>query len=224
MRALIVGMGGLGCPASLVLARAGVHLTLVDPDCVEDTNLHRQPWHHQADLGRLKVESASEKLRREFPDLEVSTHALSIDQSNAAGFFSGHDVVIDGTDGLATKFLLSDVAVQTGTKLIYGGVLRFTGQYMPVLPGGPCLRCLFESPPDDGPTCAQAGVLGPLAGFIGALQGAAALNVLEGTRQSNAASLQVIDALTMKARTVTVRRAPDCEACNAPRQQLLKAP
>lgn len=211
-RVLIVGVGGLGCPVSLALARAGVPaLTLVDGDVVDPTNLHRQPWHHTADVGTLKVESAATKLRRTFPSLEVTTLADRLTAANAEALYRAHDVVIDATDGVGTKFLLSDAAVLTGTPLIYGGVLRFEGLALRIDPGhGPCLRCLFESPPDDVPTCAQAGVLGAMAGLVGGVQASLAL---AGKGTAGEAPLHVLDGKAFTFRTVRVRRRPDCAAC-----------
>lgn len=211
-RVLIVGVGGLGCPVSLALARAGVpDLTLVDGDVVDETNLHRQPWHHAGDVGVLKVESAARKLTRAFPALRLATHAERLTAANAEALFHAHDVVIDATDGVGTKFLLSDAAVLTGTPLVYGGVLRFEGLALRIDPGhGPCLRCLFESPPDDVPTCAQAGVLGSMAGLVGAVQAALAL---EGRGAAGEAPLHVLDGRAFSFRTVRVRRRPDCAAC-----------
>jgi adenylyltransferase/sulfurtransferase len=211
MRALIIGLGGLGCPASLALARAGVDaLTLMDPDVVELTNLHRQPWHHPADLGRPKVDSAREKLARAFPLLRVDARAQAVGAAGAAALFLAHDVVIDATDGVDTKFMLSDAAVLTGTPLVYAGVLRFEGLAMRIERGGPCLRCLFETPPTDVPTCAQAGVLGSMAGLMGGLQATLALkpNAAPGV-----SPLHVIDGHSLSMRVVRVRRRPDCPAC-----------
>ena len=170
MRALVIGVGGLGCPASMALASHAALLTLVDFDEVEASNLHRQPWHHPADLGRLKVESAGEKMRTLFPSLKLVGVATRVTAQNVDSLFELHDVVIDGTDGPQTKFLLNDAAVRTKKVLVYGGVLRFSGQAMRIQPDGPCLRCLFEGPPDDAPSCAQAGVLGSMAGMIGGLR------------------------------------------------------
>jgi len=221
-RVLVVGAGGLGCPASLALAQVGVgHLTLVDPDRVDVTNLHRQLWHRTSDVGRPKVESAADGLRRAFPGLRVETLAERVDDRNAAALFQAHDAVVDATDGTSTKLFLSDVAVAVGVPLVYGGVLRMQGQAMRVEPGGPCLRCLYEEPPspDAVPTCAQAGVLGSMAGLVGAVQ---ALLVLERLRAPapgarGEATLHVIDGATLRGRQVRVRRAPDCEGCARPR-------
>jgi molybdopterin/thiamine biosynthesis adenylyltransferase len=210
-RVLIVGVGGLGCPASLALAPHASRLTLVDFDVVEVTNLHRQPWHHPADLGRLKVDSATEKLRRAFPQLQVVSLSTRVNAENVEALFRLHEVVIDGTDSAPVKFLLNDAAVRTGTTLIYGGVLRFGGQAMRIQPGGPCLRCLFEGPGLEAPSCAQAGVLGSMAGVIGGLQAELAFgrNPVAGE-----ASLHVVDALAFTSRTLRVKRAPDCPACS----------
>jgi adenylyltransferase/sulfurtransferase len=211
MRALVIGVGGLGCPASLALARAGVaHLTLVDPDTVELTNLHRQPWHHAGDLGRAKVDSARGKLLAAFPELKVDTRQAFVRAADVEALFQAHDVVVDATDGVDTKFLLSDAAVLTGVPLVYAGVLRFEGLAMRIQPGGPCLRCLFETPTTDVPTCAQAGVLGAMAGLMGGLQARLALlpNAAPGV-----AGLHVVDGHGLGFRTVKVRQRPDCAAC-----------
>ncbi len=205
---LIVGVGGLGCPAALALARSGVRqLTLIDPDVVELGNLHRQPWHHTADVGKPKVQSAAAKLERAFPGVQIVALRQRVDASNAEALFRAHELVIDATDGVETKFLLSDTSVRTGTPLIYGGVLRFEGLAMRIDPQGPCLRCLFESPPDDGPTCAQAGVLGSMAGLIGSLQAELALRPSPTTGE---ALLQVVDGRELTFRTVRVRRRAAC--------------
>ncbi|WP_338023762.1 HesA/MoeB/ThiF family protein [Archangium primigenium] len=226
---LVVGAGGLGCPASLALARAGVgRLTLVDPDRVDVTNLHRQLWHRDTDVGRSKVESAADGLRRAFPSLAVERVWGRVDAANAEALFRAHDAVVDATDGTATKLFLSDVAVATRVPLVYGGVLRLQGQAMRVVPGGPCLRCLYEEAPDADsvPTCAQAGVLGPMAGLVGALQAALVLECLAVGLESGLdgpsgapgeAVLHVLDGATLRGRQVRVRRVPDCAGCAHPR-------
>lgn len=212
-RVLIVGAGGLGCPVSLALAQQGVpHLTLIDDDVVDVSNLHRQPWHRDADLGTPKVDSAAAKLRAAFPGLSVETHRLRLGALNALAHFAAHDLVIDATDGVQTKFLLSDAAVISGVPLIYGGVLRFEGLAMRIERGGPCLRCLFERAPDDAPTCAQAGVLGSMAGLIGGLQAELARAPLVAPGVS---VLRVIDGLHLTFRSVKVKRRADCAACGA---------
>ncbi|MFZ5468379.1 MAG: HesA/MoeB/ThiF family protein [Myxococcota bacterium] len=207
-RAVVIGAGGLGCAAALALAKVGAELTLVDPDRVDATNLHRQLLHRVSDVGRLKVESAADRLREAFPSLVLHTQAAAVGAANAERLFSSHDVVIDGTDGVATKFLLSDAAVLTGVPLVYGGVVQWRGQAMRIAPGGPCLRCLFEAPPppDAVPTCAQAGVLGSMAGVVGGLQAHLAL-------EGEPGGLYVVEGHSLCARVVTVRRAEDCRSC-----------
>jgi adenylyltransferase/sulfurtransferase len=210
-RVAIVGLGGLGCPASLALARLGVRaLTLVDPDVVDETNLHRQPWHHPGDVGRPKVESAASKLARQFPSLSIDVRLERVTARSAEALFRAHDVVLDATDGVGTKFLLSDASVLTGTPAVYAGVLRFEGLAMRLEPGGPCLRCLFETPPTDVPTCAEAGVLGAMAGVIGGLQASLACRPNPAVGLS---LLHVVDGRELSFRTVKVRRRPGCAAC-----------
>ncbi len=218
--ALIIGVGGLGCPASLALARAGIsRMTLVDADTVDLTNLHRQPLHHDADLGRPKVRSAAEKLRAQFPPLALTLMQDKVTAANAEALFRAHDVVLDCTDGVHTKFLLSDAAVLTGTPLVYAGVLRFEGLAMRIERGGPCLRCLFETPPDDAPTCAQAGVLGSMAGLMGGLQAELALKP---SPTAGVSLLQVIDGHSFSFRSVKVKKRADCAACGSDAKPVLR--
>jgi len=207
---LVVGVGGLGCPAALELSRAGCDLTLIDPDRVELGNLHRQVLHHDADVGRAKVQSAAEKLRAAFPSVRVDALEARLDETNALELFRRHDAVLDGTDGVDVKFLLSDTALATGVPLVWGGVLRMEGQAMRIRTGGPCLRCLFESPPTAAPTCAEAGVLGTVAGVVGALQARVLLSPEEAP---GTATLHVFDAVKLTSRRVLVRRAADCSTC-----------
>ncbi|MGQ0508865.1 MAG: HesA/MoeB/ThiF family protein [Myxococcaceae bacterium] len=214
MRILVVGMGGLGCPATLALIRAGfTAFTLVDPDRVEVTNLHRQLLYQDRDLGRLKVEAAAQALRRAHPNLQLRTVAERLNEENGAALVEGHALVVDAVDGTAAKFLLSDLAVRLRVPLIHAGAVKLEGQLLPVLPGGPCLRCLFEDEPSAEalPTCAGAGVLGSLVGVVGAAQGALAASVLRGTTTSDGeSSLLRFDAGTLQSRTVRVRRRSDC--------------
>lgn len=220
-RVLIVGVGGLGCPASLGLAKSGVtHLTLADPDTVDPSNLHRQLWHRGSDVGRPKVESAADRLRATFPAISIDRRAERVDANNAEALFRGHDLVIDATDGDEEKFLFSDAAVLTGTPLVHGGALRLAGQAMVIRKGGPCLRCLFEGAPDPdaGQSCAQAGVLGSIAGVIGALQAVLAVRELAargGPTRGETEPLIRFDGATLAQRTVAVKKAADCPACGA---------
>ncbi|MGA9521582.1 MAG: HesA/MoeB/ThiF family protein [Myxococcaceae bacterium] len=216
---LVIGAGGLGCPASLALARSRVGtITLIDDDVVDVSNLHRQLWHRAEDVGRHKVASAAAKLRAAFPSLGIEARVLRVDASNVEPLFRAHDLVIDATDGVDIKFTLSDAAVRTGTPLIYGGVLRMQGQAMPIVKGGPCLRCLFETPPgpDEAPSCAQAGVLGSMPGIIGAVQARLAVECLQGKLgATGAADLLVFDGARLAGRTVRVSKAADCAVCGA---------
>ncbi len=218
VNALVVGAGGLGCAASLALARAGVRrLTLADPDSVDATNLHRQLWHRGSDVGRLKVESAADRLERAFPGLAVARVPSAVSAGNAESLFRRHTLVLDATDGDAVKFLLSDAAVLTGVPLVYGGALRLGGQVMRVAPGGPCLRCLFEGPPPPGAraTCAEAGVLGPVVGAVGALQAVVALSP---RRSDGIERWYRLEGAALAMRVVDVHRAEDCQACGPGRK------
>ncbi|MBL9038315.1 MAG: ThiF family adenylyltransferase [Archangium sp.] len=209
----VVGVGGLGCAASLAVASAGVErLVLVDPDVVEPSNLHRQLLHGEADLGRAKVESAAEKLRLRYPALRVETRREAAGPSTVAALLAGCDVTLDATDGVKTKFMLADAAAAAGATLVYAGVLRFDGLAMRLERGGPCLRCLFETMPADGLTCAQAGVLGAMAVTMGALQG---LLALAPNANAGESTLHVVDGATLTTRALTVKRRPDCATCGA---------
>src|SRR6185295_6747891 len=185
-------------------------------DRVDATNLHRQLWYRASDVGQLKVHAAASRLAHAFPSLEVTALPEKVDATSAAALFQQHDLVIDGTDGVGDKFSLSEAAVRTGVPLIYGGVLRLDGQAMAIRRGGPCLRCLFESiHPDDAPSCAQAGVLGSMAGVIGGLQALLALQELRGETAvaAGTAVLHAIDGRSLVSRALTVRKAPDCASC-----------
>ena len=212
---VIIGMGGLGCPAAVALAEAGARrLTLVDGDVVETSNLHRQPLYGPEDVGRPKVEVAGERLSQAFPGLEVETWARRVGPPDVEPLLARHALAIDGTDSVAAKFLLSDAVARTGTPLVSGGVVQWGGQAMRIDPGGACLRCLYGTAPreDEVPTCARAGVLGSLAGVLGALQASLALGPASPAGRS---TLHVVDGRTLRFRTLTVRRVPDCPGCGA---------
>lgn len=216
---LVVGAGGLGCPALYALARAGVGtLGVADPDRVDVTNLHRQILHASADVGRLKVESAAAALVARFPDLRVRTHALRVETANAAALISQYQVVVDGTDSFDSKFLLNDSCVLGGVPLVIGAVVGLGGQLMSVLPGHACYRCLFEAPPEAGAiaSCQQAGVLGPVAGVIGALQAKEALAILAGAPEL-ASALLAYEARSDRRRVVRFRPRRSCAACGESR-------
>jgi len=207
-------MGGLGSPAALLLARAGVgKLTLVDDDDVDVTNLQRQILFGDGDLGRPKAEVAREKLLREAPECQIDARVLRVESENAAALFANHDVILDGSDNFETKFLSSDVAMRLAIPLVHAGALRFEGQLLPVLRGGACVRCLFEQEPpaNEIPSCAQAGVLGAVVGVLGAMQASVALELLRG--ESVAPTLRTVDLKSGRARELAVTPRADCPTC-----------
>jgi molybdopterin/thiamine biosynthesis adenylyltransferase len=216
-RAILIGMGGLGSPAALALARAGIgELGLVDPDVVEISNLHRQPLYGDADLGRPKVDVAAERLRTIAPALRVVTWCERFPDGAAARALPHFDVVLDGTDTIAAKFAVNDAAVAARVPLVHAGVLGFRGQIMTVLPATTaCYRCIFEDvpPPGEVPSCEEAGILGPTAALVGALAAAEAVRIVTGTGASYANRLLVIDTLDGRHRRVSVGRRPDCRTC-----------
>lgn len=225
---LIIGAGGLGCPAALALGAEGVgRIGLVDDDRVDATNLHRQVLHADADVGDLKVDSAARALRRMFPALVVETHAVRFEADNALALTAAYDVVIDGSDNFATKFIANDAAVLVRRPLVHGAAVALGGQILTVPAGGlPCYRCLFEEPPPAGvgPSCAEAGVLGPVPGVIGALQGAEAARLLRGEKAAFEGRLIQYDSTSMSVRSVAFKANPTCAVCGRePSIQHLKA-
>ena len=215
---LLVGMGGLGCPAAQYLAAAGVGtLGLADGDEVDLTNLQRQVLHWEKDLGRPKTESAREKLAGMNSAMTIREHGR-LDPENIEAVLEDYDLVLDGSDNFPTKFLVNDACVKTATDFIYGGILRFEGQWMSVRPGkGACFRCVFlEAPPEGSvPNCAEAGVLGAVAGSVGSLMAVEALKLLAGLGQPCVDRLVTFDALKMNFREVAVKRNPACPACGS---------
>ncbi|MSO48659.1 MAG: molybdopterin-synthase adenylyltransferase MoeB [Acidobacteria bacterium] len=216
-RVLIVGLGGLGSPAALYLAAAGVGtLGLVDFDVVDESNLHRQIIHATADIGRSKLASAAAKIASVNPDVALELHEVSFGVSNARALVDAYDVVLDGTDNFPTRYLVNDACVMSGTPNVYGSVFRFEGQAAVfAAPGGPCYRCLHPEPPPDGliPNCAEAGVLGVLPGIIGTVQATEAIKLVTGMGESLAGRLLLYDALRMTFRTITLPRDADCPVC-----------
>ncbi|MEK9505051.1 molybdopterin-synthase adenylyltransferase MoeB [Gaopeijia maritima] len=216
-RILLVGAGGLGSPAALYLAAAGVGtLGVVDADRVDATNLQRQIAHGTADLGRLKVESAAERIRDLNPHVQVVEHPVRIDRTNALDLVKGYDLVIDGSDNFPTRYLVNDACVFTGVPFVYGAILRWDGQVsLFATPDGPCYRCLFREPPPPGlvPSCSDAGVFGVLPGVIGSMQALEALKWVLRTGDSLAGRLLLFDALESRWREIEVPRAPDCPVC-----------
>lgn len=218
-KVLLVGAGGLGSPAALYLAAAGIGtIGVADGDTVDLTNLQRQVIHHTADLGRMKVASAAEKMRAIHPDLRVRQYPERITADNALEIMAGYDFVIDATDSFASKFLLNDAAYFARKPLSHAGILRFEGQLMTILPGETaCYRCLFHAPPPgDVPNCSSAGVLGVLPGAIGALQAAEAIKYILGLGDLLTNALLTADLLAMRFRRVSIRRNPACPLCGTP--------
>ena len=217
-RVLLIGAGGLGSPAALYLAAAGVGtLGLVDFDRVDASNLQRQVLFATADVGRPKLEVAAERLRALNPGVAIETYDEKLEASNAQEILGGFDVVIDGTDTFPSRYLSNDVCVWLGIPLVYGSIMRFEGQVSVFDPksGAPCYRCLFAEPPPPelAPNCAEAGVLGVLPGVIGTLQATEALKLLLGCGAPLRGRLLVYDALEMEFREFRIPRDPECAVC-----------
>ena len=216
-RVLLVGAGGLGSPAALYLAAAGVgHLGIVDPDTVELSNLHRQLLHGTADAGRPKVDSARDRLADVNPHVHVEPYPFRVTSANALELLRGYDIVVDGTDNFQTRYLTNDACVLLGKPNVYGSVFRFEGQAAVfAVPGGPCYRCLFREPPPPGavPTCEEAGVLGVLPGLVGMIQATETIKLILGLGDTLAGRLLLMDTLAMRFRTIEVRPDPACPMC-----------
>lgn len=216
-KVLVVGTGGLGSPVSLYLAAAGVGtIGIIDGDVVDISNLQRQVVHSTADLNRPKVKSAAAKMRAINPDIEVLPQEIYLTASNAMGIIQDYDFVIDGTDNFATKFLVNDACVMAGIPFSHGGILRFDGQTMTVLPGeSACYRCYFREPPPAKavPNCSQAGVLGAIAGMLGTIQAAEALKFITGAGTLLTDTLLTFDAKSMNFRRVRLKKRADCPVC-----------
>lgn len=216
-KVLIVGAGGLGSPASLYLAAAGLGtIGIIDADAVDISNLQRQILHATADLGKPKVESAREKLHAINPDVAICVYHQRLTAANALDIIRDYDFVIDGTDNFPAKFLVADACHFARKPYSHAGILRFDGQTITVIPGETtCYRCVFNAPPPSGavPSCSQAGVLGVLPGVMGSIQAAEAIKFLLGIGELLTNRLLVYDALAMDFRTVKVRRNINCPLC-----------
>lgn len=217
-RVLIVGVGGLGSPLALALCQANwvTTLTLLDGDRVELSNLHRQILLREEDLGQAKVDSAWQSLRMlHRPALEITVRAEALRAETAAALIGAHDLVLEGSDCLETKFLVSDTAVALGKPAIIGGIVGFVGQIMTIWPGLACYRCLFEAPPppDQVVSCQQAGVLGPACGIIAGKMAWEAAALIEQRRQPQAGSITRVDLRTWQSRRLSLKRREDCTAC-----------
>ncbi len=216
-RVLIIGAGGLGSPAALYLAAAGVgKLGIVDSDRVELSNLQRQVLHGTADIGKPKAESAREMLQGLNPDVEIEAHHLRLTSENALDLFAEYDLVVDGSDNFATRYLVNDACILSNKPLCFAGILGFDGQALTILPSeSACLRCVFPEPPPPGliPTCQEAGVLGTVAGLLGLIQANEALRFLLGAGELLANRLLLVDAFSNSFHEIAVERNPDCALC-----------
>jgi molybdopterin/thiamine biosynthesis adenylyltransferase/rhodanese-related sulfurtransferase len=220
-RMLLLGAGGLGAPALLYLAAAGVgHITVIDDDRVERSNLHRQVIHADARVGMSKAESARMTLTALNPRVHVETIIDRLRAENVEDLIRGHDVVIDGADNFATRYLLAAATRRLGIPMVYAAIERFTGQasvFDPRREDSPCYRCLFPEPPSaaDAPNCSEAGVLGVLPGLVGMIQATEAMKLVLGIGQPLVGRLLTYDALGMRFRELTLRRDPHCPGCGA---------
>ena len=216
-RVLMVGAGGLGSPIGLYLAAAGVgRLGIVEFDVVDETNLQRQVLHGTKDVGRKKVESARDRIRDLNPNVEVVAHEAWLTSENALDIIREYDLVVDGTDNFATRYLVNDACVLLGKPNVYGSIYRFEGQSTVFCTDeGPCYRCLYPEPPPPGlvPSCAEGGVLGILPGLVGLVQATETVKLIAGIGEPLVGRLLLVDALSMQFRTVRLRKNPRCPAC-----------
>jgi len=217
-KVLCIGAGGLGSPAAMYLAAAGVGtLGLVDFDSVDLTNLQRQLLHDTDDVGRPKVDSAAERLAGINPDVEVVKHQVVLSSDNALDILGQYDLVVDGTDNFPVRYLVNDATQMLGKPLVYGSIFQFDGQATVFLPGQgtPCYRCLFPEPPPPGtvPSCAEGGVFGVLPGIIGSIQAVEAIKLITGVGETLVGRLLLFDAMEMEFTTVKLRWDPSCPVC-----------
>jgi molybdopterin/thiamine biosynthesis adenylyltransferase/rhodanese-related sulfurtransferase len=216
-KVLCVGAGGLGSPALMYLAAAGVGtLGIIDFDVVDESNLQRQVIHGQSDVGRSKAQSARDSVREINPLVDVVLHEERLDSSNAMRIFADYDLIVDGTDNFATRYLVNDACVLLGKPYVWGSIFRFDGQASVFwAEHGPCYRCLYPEPPPPGmvPSCAEGGVLGVLCASIGSIQVNEAIKVIMGIGEPMVGRLMIYDALEMTYRSVKVRKDPECPLC-----------
>jgi len=221
---LIVGVGGLGSPASLYLTAAGIgRIGLVDHDSVSLSNLQRQVIHSTENIGRPKVESAAKRLSALNPTIEIETYAEPFTSSSAERIGRGYDLIIDGTDNFPARYLMNDLSLKLGIPFVYGAIFRMEGQ-VSVFPGegGPCYRCLFPEPPpaDTVLSCEEAGILGVVPGTIGTIQATEAIKLILGIGTPLIGRLLVYDALTMRFETIAISKDPDCPVCALPPEKI----
>lgn len=225
-RVLVVGAGGLGSPAALYLAAAGVGtIGLVDFDFVDRSNLQRQILFGERDVGRGKLDAAAERLRETNPHLALELHPARVERGNVQELVDAYDLIVDGTDNFPTRYLVHDAAFFAGKPYVYGSIFRFEGQASLFERGrGPCYRCLFPEPPPPGavPSCAEAGVIGVLPGIVGSIQANEAIKRILGVGETLTGRLLLFDALAMRFREIRLRRAAACPLCgDAPTQHEL---
>ena len=215
-KVLLIGAGGLGSPAAMYLAAAGVGtLGVVDFDTVDLSNLQRQILHRNSDVGRLKVDSARDTIADINPDVRVVPHRTQLTSENALELFSQYDIILNGCDNFPTRYLANDAAYMTKKPLVDGSILQFDGQATVYLPGKGCYRCLFPTPPPPGsvPSCSEAGVLGVLPGIVGSIQAIETIKLILDIGEPMVNRLLIFDALTMEFRMVKIRRDPKCPLC-----------
>lgn len=226
-KVLLLGAGGLGSPAALYLAAAGVGtLGILDMDVVDASNLQRQILHNLDRLGERKVDSAKKAIADLNPDVSVVTYDVRLGADNVMDIFAGYDVIVDGTDNFPTRYLVNDASLKLDIPVVHGSIFRFEGQCSVYLPHqGPCYRCQVPEPPpaELAPSCAEAGVLGVLPGIIGSLQAMEAIKLLLGTGEPLVGRLLAYDALDATFRTFRLNRDPNCAACSVPQEQLVIA-
>ncbi len=222
---LCIGAGGLGCPALLYLAAAGVgRIGIVDFDSVDETNLQRQVLFTVEQIGKNKAESAKQQLEALNPHITIKSYPVELTDKNVEALFDGYDIIIDGTDNFTAKFLINDAAVKYGKPFIYGSILGFDGQLSVFnAPGGPCYRCLFpEAPKGYVPNCAEAGVIGAVAGIIGTAQAMETIKIIVGHKNLHplAGKLWTIDMCTMESRILSLTKNPECPVCSKEKRDI----
>jgi len=226
-KVLLLGAGGLGSPAALYLAAAGVGtIGVIDMDVVDESNLQRQILHNVDRIGERKVDSAKKTLTALNPDVTVVGYDMRLGADNIVAIFEEYDLVVDGTDNFPTRYLVNDASLKTRTPVVHGSIYRFEGQVSVYLPyDGPCYRCQIPEPPpaELAPSCAEAGVLGVLPGIIGSIQAVEAIKLILGVGDLLAGRLLAYDALEESFRTFRVNRDPNCAACSIPPEQLVIA-
>lgn len=215
-KVVLIGAGGLGSPAALYLAAAGVGtLGIVDFDTVDVSNLQRQLLHRNQDIGRRKVDSAEDTIHAVNPDINVIKLPVALRSDNALDILKDYDIIVDGSDNFPTRYLVNDACVMLGKPCVHGSIFLFEGQASTFMPGKGCYRCLYPTPPPPGmvPSCAEAGVLGVLPGIVGSIQAVETIKLILGLGTPLAGRLLMFDALDMDFRQVKVRRNPNCPVC-----------